>query len=215
MVEATGAGFLGHVGQIPAGLGVLGFVRDVLLAQDDVVGKAVQRLVRPGQAQGSHPAEAAPDMSAGRQPTVCRDLLLFLEAGQAVGEGRDVQAGQGSWGRSVVRPLLPQAVGELGHRVDDVLDGAARVVAAALGQVIVGPAFHRLTEPGLADAGEAEEAAAAEGPAVPGVFVPFGLRREVDQGLAMKCEGLDDEQAAIASVPPSGFTLTGLVQHMA
>ena len=33
--------------------------------------------------------------------------------------------------------------------------------------------------------------------------------------LAMKCEGLDDEQAASASVPPSGFTLTGLVQHMA
>ncbi|MFF8695222.1 DinB family protein [Streptomyces sp. NPDC015144] len=33
--------------------------------------------------------------------------------------------------------------------------------------------------------------------------------------LAMKCEGLDDEQAATASVPPSDFTLTGLVQHMA
>jgi uncharacterized damage-inducible protein DinB len=33
--------------------------------------------------------------------------------------------------------------------------------------------------------------------------------------LAMKCEGLDDAQAAVASVPPSGFTLTGLVQHMA
>ena len=33
--------------------------------------------------------------------------------------------------------------------------------------------------------------------------------------LAMKCEGLDDEQAAEASVPPSGFTLTGLVQHLA
>ncbi|WP_030944479.1 DinB family protein [Streptomyces sp. NRRL S-646] len=33
--------------------------------------------------------------------------------------------------------------------------------------------------------------------------------------LVMKCEGLDDEQAAAASVPPSGFTLTGLVQHMA
>ncbi|MFG3532341.1 DinB family protein [Streptomyces sp. NPDC047917] len=33
--------------------------------------------------------------------------------------------------------------------------------------------------------------------------------------LAMKCEGVDDEQAAVASVPPSGFTLTGLVQHMA
>ncbi|HEX4292281.1 MAG TPA: DinB family protein [Trebonia sp.] len=33
--------------------------------------------------------------------------------------------------------------------------------------------------------------------------------------LAMKCEGLDDKQAAEASVPPSGFTLTGLVQHLA
>ena len=33
--------------------------------------------------------------------------------------------------------------------------------------------------------------------------------------LAMKCEGLDDEQAAAASVPPSGLTLTGLIQHMA
>jgi uncharacterized damage-inducible protein DinB len=33
--------------------------------------------------------------------------------------------------------------------------------------------------------------------------------------LARKCEGLDDEQAAVASVPPSGVTLTGLVQHMA
>ncbi|MFF3838695.1 DUF664 domain-containing protein [Streptomyces sp. NPDC001930] len=33
--------------------------------------------------------------------------------------------------------------------------------------------------------------------------------------LAMKCEGLDDEQAAVESVPPSGFTLTGLVQLMA
>ncbi|QNS02347.1 DinB family protein [Streptomyces xanthii] len=33
--------------------------------------------------------------------------------------------------------------------------------------------------------------------------------------LAMKCEGLDDKQAATASVPPSGFTLIGLVQHMA
>ncbi len=28
--------------------------------------------------------------------------------------------------------------------------------------------------------------------------------------LAMKCEGLDDKQAAVASVPPSGLTLTGL-----
>ena len=33
--------------------------------------------------------------------------------------------------------------------------------------------------------------------------------------LAIKCEGLDDKQAAEASVPPSGFTLTGLVQHLA
>ena len=33
--------------------------------------------------------------------------------------------------------------------------------------------------------------------------------------LALKCEGLDDEQAAEPSVPPSGFTLTGLVQHLA
>jgi uncharacterized damage-inducible protein DinB len=32
--------------------------------------------------------------------------------------------------------------------------------------------------------------------------------------LAMKCEGLDDEQAA-ASAPPSALTMTGLVQHMA
>lgn len=33
--------------------------------------------------------------------------------------------------------------------------------------------------------------------------------------LAMKCEGLDDAQAATASVPPSDMTLIGLVQHMA
>jgi uncharacterized damage-inducible protein DinB len=33
--------------------------------------------------------------------------------------------------------------------------------------------------------------------------------------LTTKCEGLDDQQAATASVPPSGFTLTGLVQHLA
>ena len=33
--------------------------------------------------------------------------------------------------------------------------------------------------------------------------------------LAIKGEGLDDAQAAVASVPPSGFTLTGLVQHLA
>jgi hypothetical protein len=33
--------------------------------------------------------------------------------------------------------------------------------------------------------------------------------------LAMKCEGLDNGQAAAASVPPSAVTLTGLVQHMA
>ncbi len=33
--------------------------------------------------------------------------------------------------------------------------------------------------------------------------------------LAIKCEGLDDEQAATVAVPPSGFTLTGLVQHLA
>ena len=33
--------------------------------------------------------------------------------------------------------------------------------------------------------------------------------------LAIKCEGLDDAQAATTSVPPSGVTLTGLVQHMA
>jgi uncharacterized damage-inducible protein DinB len=33
--------------------------------------------------------------------------------------------------------------------------------------------------------------------------------------LARKCEGLDDAQAATASVPPSPFTLTGLVQHLA
>jgi uncharacterized damage-inducible protein DinB len=33
--------------------------------------------------------------------------------------------------------------------------------------------------------------------------------------LAMKCSGLSDQQAATASVPPSEFSLTGLVQHMA
>jgi len=33
--------------------------------------------------------------------------------------------------------------------------------------------------------------------------------------LAMKCAGLSDEQAAAAPVPPSVFTMTGLVQHMA
>lgn len=33
--------------------------------------------------------------------------------------------------------------------------------------------------------------------------------------LARKCEGLTDEQAATASVPPSSFTLIGLVQHLA
>ncbi|WP_432089508.1 DUF664 domain-containing protein [Streptomyces sp. bgisy095] len=33
--------------------------------------------------------------------------------------------------------------------------------------------------------------------------------------LVMKCEGPDDEQAAVASVPSSGFTPTGLVQHTA
>jgi uncharacterized damage-inducible protein DinB len=33
--------------------------------------------------------------------------------------------------------------------------------------------------------------------------------------LAIKCEGLDDKQAAETSVPPSTFTLTGLVQHLA
>jgi Protein of unknown function (DUF664) len=33
--------------------------------------------------------------------------------------------------------------------------------------------------------------------------------------LAIKCDGLGDEQAAAASVPPSGLTLTGLVQHLA
>jgi hypothetical protein len=33
--------------------------------------------------------------------------------------------------------------------------------------------------------------------------------------LAIKCAGLDDGQAAVASVPPSAVTLTGLVQHMA
>ncbi|MBO0853382.1 MAG: DinB family protein [Nocardia sp.] len=33
--------------------------------------------------------------------------------------------------------------------------------------------------------------------------------------LAIKCEGLDDELAARAAVPPSTLTLTGLVQHMA
>jgi hypothetical protein len=33
--------------------------------------------------------------------------------------------------------------------------------------------------------------------------------------LAMKCDGLDDAQAASVSVPPSGLTMTGLVQHMA
>jgi uncharacterized damage-inducible protein DinB len=33
--------------------------------------------------------------------------------------------------------------------------------------------------------------------------------------LAMKCAGLDDEQAAEASAPPSPVTMTGLVQHMA
>jgi hypothetical protein len=33
--------------------------------------------------------------------------------------------------------------------------------------------------------------------------------------LALKCEGLDDEQLRIAAVPPSPLTLLGLVQHMA
>jgi hypothetical protein len=33
--------------------------------------------------------------------------------------------------------------------------------------------------------------------------------------LAMKCEGLNEEQLKKASVPPSGLTLLGLVRHMA
>jgi hypothetical protein len=33
--------------------------------------------------------------------------------------------------------------------------------------------------------------------------------------LELKCEGLDDEQLRLASVPPSGLTLLGLVQHAA
>ena len=33
--------------------------------------------------------------------------------------------------------------------------------------------------------------------------------------LAGKCAGLDDAQARSASVPPSGLTMTGLVQHLA
>jgi uncharacterized damage-inducible protein DinB len=33
--------------------------------------------------------------------------------------------------------------------------------------------------------------------------------------LELKCQGLDNEQAASAAVPPSPFTLTGLVQHLA
>ncbi|MEV5177047.1 DinB family protein [Streptomyces flaveolus] len=33
--------------------------------------------------------------------------------------------------------------------------------------------------------------------------------------LALKCSGLDDEQARLASAPPSSMTLLGLVQHMA
>jgi hypothetical protein len=33
--------------------------------------------------------------------------------------------------------------------------------------------------------------------------------------LAMKCDGLDDAQAAAQCVPPSSLTLVGIVQHMA
>jgi uncharacterized damage-inducible protein DinB len=33
--------------------------------------------------------------------------------------------------------------------------------------------------------------------------------------LAMKCDGLDEQQVRTASVPPSPLTLLGLVQHMA
>ncbi|MFD5072967.1 DinB family protein [Streptomyces sp. NPDC058369] len=33
--------------------------------------------------------------------------------------------------------------------------------------------------------------------------------------VALKCEGLTDEQARSASVPPSSLTLLGLVQHLA
>jgi Protein of unknown function (DUF664) len=33
--------------------------------------------------------------------------------------------------------------------------------------------------------------------------------------LASKCEGLDDEQLRVASVPPSELTMLGLVQHAA
>ncbi|QRY51580.1 DinB family protein [Mycolicibacterium septicum] len=33
--------------------------------------------------------------------------------------------------------------------------------------------------------------------------------------LALKCEGLDDEQLRSASAPPSGLSLQGLVQHAA
>jgi hypothetical protein len=33
--------------------------------------------------------------------------------------------------------------------------------------------------------------------------------------LLMKCDGLADEQASAAAVPPSGLTMTGLVQHLA
>lgn len=33
--------------------------------------------------------------------------------------------------------------------------------------------------------------------------------------LALKCEGLDDQQLRTAAVPPSTMTLLGLVQHVA
>lgn len=33
--------------------------------------------------------------------------------------------------------------------------------------------------------------------------------------LAIKCDGLDEQQVRTASVPPSPVTLLGLVQHLA
>src|SRR4051794_21235571 len=52
---------------------------------------------------------------------------------------------------------------------------------------------------------------------------PNGDERQTMEGwldfyrvtLALKCDGLDDERLRTASVPPSGLTLLGLVQHVA
>src|ERR1700730_12825567 len=136
--------------QVLAGGFFLGSVWDVLRAEGEVVGQAVERLAGTGQADRSAPVEDQAGRTADGQPGVPADLSLVRQEGDAVAERGDVLAAQRADDVAVIGALEAQALRQPPDRVDLLLDHVRDTVPAAAREVVEGVPLDGLPQPGLA-----------------------------------------------------------------